>query len=152
MEVRRRIAGRMLLQGKKLAEVAEAVGVSMSSVKRWKKAVRRGGLDALRAKPIPGRPPRLKERQRRQLVKTLSAGPLKSGYSTDLWTCARVAEVIERRFGVRFHPGHVWKLLRGLGWSCQKPEQRARERDEQAIRRWRKRDWPRIKKEHRKAS
>jgi transposase len=85
-------------------------------------------------------------------VKILSAGPLKSGYRTDLWTCPRVAEVIERNFGIRFHPGHVWKLLRSLAWSCQKPEQRARERDERAVRRWRQRDWPRIKKERGKAS
>lgn len=69
------------------------------------------------------------------------------GYPTDLWTCSRVANVIRKRFHVKYHPGHVWYILRDLNWSCQKPERRARERDEAAIARWRKRDWPRIKKE-----
>jgi transposase len=68
------------------------------------------------------------------------------GFSTDLWTLRRVAELIERTFGVRYHPAHVWKVLRGEGWSCQKPEQRARERDEEAIEKWRTERWPHIKK------
>ncbi len=85
-------------------------------------------------------------------MKTLLRGPLAAGYRTDWWTCDRVAEVIERKFGVRYHPGQVWKILRGLKWTCQKPEQRARERDELAVERWRCEDWPRIKKERRGAS
>lgn len=153
LEVRRRIAGRMLEQGYRLSEVANAVGASLSSVKRWKKSMReRGGLEALRSKPHPGKKSRLNDSQKRQLVKLLLAGPRRAGYPTDLWTCRRVREVVARRFGVDYHVDHVWRLLRGLGWSCQKPEQRARERDEEAIRRWRTRDWPRIKKEPRAKS
>jgi transposase len=152
LEVRRRIAGRMLKQGYGPSAVAEAVGASLSSVKRWQKAVQDGGLKALCAKPHPGKKPRLDQSQKQQLVTILLAGPRACGYSTDLWTCSRVREVIANRFEVEYHADHVWKLLRSLGWSCQKPEQRARERDEQAIRRWRRRDWPRIKKELRKAS
>lgn len=146
LEVRRRIAGDLLLQGKKVAEVARTVKASWSAVKRWKIAVEQGGLEALAAKPHPGKPPRLSEKQKQKLVTILQKGPLKAGYSTDLWTCSRVAEVIEKHFGVTYHPDHVWRILRSLGWSCQKPEQRARERDEEAIRRWRKKGWPRIKK------
>jgi transposase len=146
LETRRRIAGELLLQGKPVAEVARLVKASWSSVKRWKVAVKRGGLDALAAKPHPGKPCRLSARQKQQLVRILTQGPLKSGYGTDLWTCPRVAEVIERRFGVHYHVDHVWRLLASLGWTCQKPEQRARERDEAAIERWRAQDWPRIKK------
>jgi transposase len=146
LEVRRRIAGDLLLQGKKVAEVARTVKASWSAVKRWKIAVEQGGLEALAAKPHPGKPPRLSEKQKQKLVTILQKGPLKAGYSTDLWTCSRVAEVIEKHFGVTYHPDHVWRILRSLGWSCQKPEQRARERDEEAIRRWRKKEWPRIKK------
>lgn len=149
LEVRRQIAGRMLEQGYRQSDVANVVGVSLSSVKRWKRAMRSaGGLQALRSKPHPGKKPRLDDSQKRQLVKILLAGPRACGYPTDLWTCRRVREVVARRFGVEYHGAHVWRLLRGLGWSCQKPEQRARERDERAIRRWRKSDWPRIKKEH----
>ena len=76
----------------------------------------------------------------------LRRGPPAFGYTTDLWTLKRVAEVIEREFAVRYHPGHVWRLLVSLAWSCQKPERRARERDEAAIERWRERHWPHIKK------
>jgi transposase len=90
--------------------------------------------------------------QHKELVGILLAGPQAAGFRNDLWTCPRVAQVIERRFGVRYHPAHVWKLLGKLGWSCQQPEQRAREQNERAIRRWRNRDWRRIKKERRKAS
>ena len=148
LEARRRWAVELLSQGETCPEVAESLGVSLSSVKRWKAAWTKGGLAALAAKPHPGPKPRLSAPQQRQLEKILLRGPSAAGYATDLWTCPRVAEVIRRKFGVRFHAAHVWRVLQGLNWSCQQPERRARERDEAAIRRWRERDWPRIKKEH----
>ncbi len=140
------LAGRLLLEGSDVGEVAELVGASVSSVKRWRQAVEKGGLDVLKAKPHPGPTPRLNAKQKQQLVKILLAGPLKAGYCNDLWTCPRVAEVIAKRFGVSYHPDHVWKILRSLGWTCQKPEQRARERDDAAIETWRDQEWPRIKR------
>ena len=76
----------------------------------------------------------------------LQRGPSAAGYSTELWTLKRMAEVIEKKFGVRYHPGHVWWLLEHLGWSCQKPERRARESDEEAIEQWRRERWAHIKK------
>lgn len=152
LEVRRRIAGRMLLQDYSVAEVAAAVGASEPSVRRWRTAVREGGLKALGARPQRGKKPLLDAAQHKELVGILLAGPQAAGFRNDLWTCPRVAQVIERRFGVRYHPAHVWKLLGKLGWSCQQPEQRAREQNERAIRRWRNRAWRRIKKERRKAS
>ena len=100
----------------------------------------------MKAKPHPGPKPRLNGKQKRRLVKILLAGPRKAGYRTDLWTCPRVAEVIAQKFQVEYHPAHVWKILHSLNWTCQKPEQRARERNEAAIQKWRKRDWPRIKR------
>ena len=147
LEARRRLAVSLLENGCTCAEVAEMMGVDLSSVKRWKAAWKKGGVVALAAKRHPGRPPRLSPSQKRQLVNLLVRGPAKSGYQTDLWTCARVAEVIREKFGVEYHPDHVGRLLHALGWSCQKPEQRARERDEAAIARWRARHWPRLKKE-----
>lgn len=140
------LAGRLLLEGSDVAEVAEIVGASLSSVKRWRQAVEKGGLAALISKPHPGPKPRLNAKQKQQLVNMLVAGPRKAGYHNDLWTCRRVAETIAKKFGVVYHPDHVWKILRSLGWTCQKPEQRARERDEAAIRRWREKEWPRIKR------
>lgn len=152
LEERRRLAARMLDQRYTVAEVMAAVGASESSVKRWKRAVREGGLEALKAKPHAGKPWRLTADQRQELVPILLGGARAAGFANELWTCSRVAQVIEQRFGVKYHPDHVWKVLRRLGWSCQKPEQRARERNEEAIRRWRESDWPRIKKEPRKSS
>jgi transposase len=140
------LAAQLLLGGSEVDEVAEVVGASQSSVRRWRRAVEKGGLKALKAIPHPGRKPRLSAKQKRQLRKILLAGPRKAGYTTDLWTCQRVAEVVAKRFQVEYHPDHVGKILHHLGWTCQKPEQRAREGDDAAMERWRKRDWPRIKR------
>lgn len=146
LEQRRRQAISLLNQGLIPAQVARAVGTSRASVTRWRQAHEKKGDSALASKPHPGKPPRLTGGQRRRLLALLKQGPRRHGYSTELWTLRRVGEVIEKHFGVTYHPGHVWYVLRDLGWSCQKPERRARERDEQAIARWREQDWPRIKK------
>ena len=139
-------AARLLAQGMKPADVARAVGCGPSSVTRWKEVIRKQGVEGLKAKPASGRPPFLSAGQKRRLVKSLLRGPLASGYTTNLWTCKRVGQVIERQFGVSYHPNYVWYILRSLRWTPQKPERQARERDEEAIRRWRRQDWPRIKK------
>jgi transposase len=115
--------------------VAALLGASHSSVKKWKTALARGGKEALAAKPPPPRPTKLSDAQKSQLVKMLVRGPLASGFRTDLWTCRRVAEVVQQRFGVSYHPDHLGRILHDLGFTPQKPEQLAR-----------KRDWPRIKK------
>ena len=146
LEVRRLIAGRLLLEGKGVREVARLVGAAPASVCRWKQKVEQGGLEALRAQPHPGRPCRLTGEQKQALVGILRQGAVAAGYRTDLWTLARVTEVIEREFGVKYHPGHVWYILRDMGWSTQKPERRARERDEEAIAQWREEGWAQVKK------
>jgi transposase len=146
LETRRRRAARLLGQGKGVNEVARMVGASSSSVSRWKTALRKRGEAGLRAKPHPGRKPRLNQSQKRRLATLLLRGAVAAGYVTELWTCRRVTDLIGKTFGVWYHPDHVWKILDGLGFSAQKPEARARERDEQAIARWRKKDWPRLKK------
>jgi len=146
LEVRRLIAGRMLQQGKGVREVAGLVGAAPSSVSRWKAALEEGGLEALAAKPHPGRPARMTPEQKETLEAILLQGPRAAGFATDLWTLPRVAQVIEANIGVSYHPGHVWYILRDMGWSRQRPERRARERDEEAIERWREEEWERIKK------
>jgi transposase len=148
LQARRLLAGKLLLEGNDVDEIAEIVAVSEGSVRRWRRAVEKGGIAALYAKPHPGRKPRLDAKQKQQLIAILLAGPQKAGYSTDLWTCSRVAEVIATKFHVKYHPDHIGKMLHDLGWTCQQPEQRAREADDTAMERWRKRDWPRIKKGH----
>lgn len=146
LEVRRRIAGRLLLEGWKIADVARIVGVSWTSAKRWKQAVDEGGIEALAAKPQTGRPPKLSKQQKEKLQQLLLKGALAAGFPNDLWSCPRVAQLIERRFGVKYHKDYVWFVLRDLGWSCQLPQHRDRKQDPQAVARFRRRDWPRIKK------
>ena len=146
LEVRRRIAAKLLQEGKGIREVARLVGASPSAVHGWKQALAEGGPEALKAKPHPGRPAELNAVQRAELEQLLLEGPLAAGFPTDLWTLGRVALVIERHFGVKHHPGHVWRILRDMDWSPQKPERRARERNEEAIEAWPKEDWPRIQK------
>ena len=146
LERRRRRAMVLMDQGMRPSVVARAVGTSRASVTRWRQAVEARGLEALESKPHPGGISRLTLGQRKGLLRLLLQGPGKHGYGTELWTLARVADVIAVAFGVQYHPSAVWHILRAMGWSCQKPERRARERDERAIRRWRQRDWPRIKK------
>ncbi len=146
LEKRRRRAVQLLESGETLVAVARRVGAAVSSVFRWRQACDRKGPRGLEAKPTPGRPPRLSKADKRRLVRLLVRGALDAGYRTELWTLPRVAELIRKEFGVQYHPAHVWKILIGLGWSCQKPERRALERDEAAIELWKQEDWPRIKK------
>lgn len=146
LEQRRRQAIELLRQGHTPTQVARMVGADNWSVTRWKQAYDQGGEAALAGKPHPGARPKLRRQDLGRLARLLLKGARHHGYSSDLWTLSRVADVIQRRWGVQYHPGHVWKLLLARGWSCQKPERRARERDEEAIARWRRDDWPRIKK------
>ena len=146
LEARRGRAVAMLEEGKGVREVARLVGASPSSVGRWREAYDERGEEGLNAKPHPGAKPKLSDRQRDRLAQELLKGPGAHGYSTELWTLRRVAEVIERRFGVRYNHCHVWRVLGKMGWSCQRPERPAREQDERAVREWREKAWPRIER------
>jgi transposase len=144
--VRRRVAVEFLGKGMTMADVALVLGVSLSSVKRWKRAFRLGGAAALEPQPRPGPPTKLTSSQRERLRRLLLEGPRAAGFDTALWTCARVAELVRREFDVEYHPDHLGRILHDLGFSPQKPQRRASERNEPAIERWRSHDWPRIKK------
>ena len=146
LERRRRHGARLLAAGVKPAEVARRTKVSRQSVSRWEKMVETGGVEALRRPRRFGRPPRLSDAQRAQLVRELKAGALAAGFPTELWTLPRIAELIERHFTVRLAPSSVWRLLRDLGWSVQRPSGQARERNERAIANWKARRWPELKK------
>ena len=146
LEDRRRRALALLKEGLSLNEVGRRIGCNPSSVMRWRDAEYRGGAEALKVRFSPGRPPKLGPRQRDRLVKLLLQGPLAHGYQTNLWTTARIAALIQQKFGVRYHRDHIGRLMDSLGWSHQKPERRAVQRDEAAIERWKQKDWPQIKK------
>jgi transposase len=145
-EVRRLRAARLLDKGLTQAEVARRVGVHRQSVNRWAQQLEAKGPSGLKSPGRTGRKPRLAARDLEKLEEALKAGPEAYGYSTLLWTTERVALLIKDQCGVRYHPDHVGRLLGRLGWSCQRPIGRARERDEKAIERWKKRRWPEIKK------
>ena len=146
LEGRRRRAIALLRAGKTYQSVAATLNVSISSVVRWAQGFRAGGASALRPKPAPGRPPRLSPEQQQELLRLLKSGPLAASYTTDLWTLPRIAKLIQKHFGIRYHPGHVWRVMGNLQWTWQKPERRATQRDEQAIARWKREKWPGIKK------
>jgi transposase len=146
LEDRRRRALALWDTGLSLNEVGRRIRCAPSSVMRWLRARRRGGPHALRVRRSPGRPLKLGRSERCRLLRLLLKGAPAHGYRTQLWTTARIAEIIRRQFGVRYHRDHVGRLMHSLNWSPQKPETRAVERDEEAVERWKRKDWPRIKK------
>ena len=145
LQERRLEAARMFAHGATQAEVARTFGVSPQAASIWHRRWREGGEQALRGAGRAGRRPRLSQAELEAVDQALRKGPEAFGFDTDLWTLDRIAQVIQRLTGVAYHPGHVWRLLRRLGWSVQRPARRASERDEAAIARWRAEDWPRIK-------
>jgi transposase len=146
LEERRMDAARLLKQGVSQSEVARRLGVHRQSVIRWDRQLAQSGREGLKKAGRAGRRPRLNGVQLKQLEQALKRGPEASGYASGLWTTSRVRALIEELCGVRYHEAHVWRILRRLGWSCQRPTGRALERNEQAIREWKKVAWPRIKK------
>jgi len=146
LERRRRRALQLLENGLTVSAVALKVGSSHSSVILWRDRYKKEGPDSLKPKPAPGRSPKLNSRQKERLTRILLKGALAWGFSTDLWTQKRVAQVIEKEFGVEYHPNHLWRFLIHLGWSCQKPEKQARERNQANIDHWKRWIWPHIKK------
>ena len=146
LELRRRDAARRFARGESQAEVAHALSVSRQSVSRWYQQWQEGGGAALQAAGRAGRKPRLSAEQLVQVEAALERGANAHGFPTQLWTLPRVAQVIVRETGVDYHPGHVWRILRALHWTLQRPARRARERDEAAIRQWVRQRWPVVKK------
>jgi transposase len=147
LEARRLQAAELFAQGRTQAEVARTLGVSRQSAHVWHTRFQEGGVDALRSRGPTGPDPKLSAADLARVEEALLAGAMANGFDTDLWTLERVAVVITQLTGVRHHPGHVWVILRHrLGWTLQRPERRASERDEDAIARWVAHEWPRIKR------
>jgi len=146
LEKRRRHAMELWKQGLTLSEVARRVQSSVSSVHRWARTWKKEGSRGLDSKPVPGRPAKLTAQQRRRLEKRLLQGAMACGFPNELWTLKRIAILIRREFGVQYHPSHLWRVLQSCGWSCQVPERRAIQRDEEAIAHWKRHKWPAIKK------
>ena len=139
-------AARLLRQGVSQSEVARRLRVHRQSVIRWARQLAQAGRVGLKKAGRAGRKPRLTGEQLKRLQQALKRGPERSGYASGVWTTSRVRALIEEQCGVRYHEAHVWRILRKLGWSCQRPSGRALERDEPAILQWQKVQWPRLKK------
>ena len=149
---RRQLAVRRLAEGYSAEELADFLGVTTPSVWRWLAAFRRQGPDGLAAWPGggPGRPPKLTGTQEKIVLRWLSDSPTEYGFATDLWSCPRLAQLIDEVFGTEFHPHYLSVWLRQRGCTPQKPRRVPRERDDEAIARWLSRDWPRIKRKARR--
>lgn len=146
LEQRRMQAVVLFQNGFQPVDVSKKLKVDRRSARRWKAAYLKSGRKSLKAKPSLGRPPKLTAKRKSRLEALLFKGAKSAGFFTDLWTCPRVAAVIENEFRVTYHVDHIGRLLRSLGWTPQKPERRARERDEKAIKTWVRATWPAIKK------
>lgn len=143
----RRIKALKLYQkGHSQYQIAKALKISFEAVSNWVEAYRKHGLQGLKSKGRPGPKAKLTEAKRQKLKAAILKGPKAYGYGTDLWTLRRMQTLIRKLARVSYHPGHVWKVVVSLGFSCQKPQKRAKERDEQAVKNWLKKTWPRIKR------
>jgi transposase len=147
MEARRLQGARLLKRGVKQAEVAEQLEVSRQTVSRWAARLDtvKGAVGKLKARTL-GRPRRLSEEQCASLRAILLTGALNAGFPTELWTIKRVRAVVKERFDVEYSTVGCWRLLRNLGFTPQKPEKRATQRDEDAIAHWKRKTWPALKK------
>jgi transposase len=145
-EARRRLAVARVREGWSQKDVAAFLGVSTRAVGKWMAAYRARGDDGLKGKPRTGAKPKLSKRQEAAVLSWLARSPQAFGYKTDLWTTRRLAEVIERRYGVRFNSNYLAEWLARRDYSPQRPEVKAVERDNPAIARWAAEEWPRLKK------
>jgi transposase len=150
-EARRKLAVRKVLDGRTQADVADFLGVHPVTVAKWMKAYRAGGEDGLTAKPVPGRPRFLTGEQEAEVRSWLLRKPTEFGFRTDLWTAARVAQLIRDRLGVAFHPNYLREWLSKRGYSPQKPARRVRQRDPQVIDAWLGQAYPAVQKKSPKA-
>ena len=146
LERRRLKAGSYFQAGKTQAWVAKHFSVSTATTHTWHKAWRKNKARGLLSKGRSGRPPKLTKKQLQKVEQALIKGPKAQGYVTELWTLERIMMMIKKITAVHYHPGHVWKILHDLGWTAQKPETRARERNEKKITQWVRQEFPRIQK------
>jgi transposase len=146
LEKRRMQAARLLEKGYSQSEVARRVGAHRQSVSQWAAELEQNGRAGLKKAGRPGRKPRLSVEDLLKIEQGLKRGPEALGYESGLWTTTRVAHLIEQECGVTYHPSQAWRILRQLGWSCQRPTGRALERDEEKIQQWKQKRWPEIKK------
>lgn len=149
-QIRQKAVMQVVKEKKGTAEVAKKFRVGQRSVQKWVKRYSQRGPQGILATKIPGRPWKLTGNQKKKLQKILLSGAQACGFSSDLWTCPRVNRMVGEKFGIQYHVHHIAKLLKNLGWSAQRPQHRAIERDEAKIAHWKRYIWREIKKKPKK--
>jgi transposase len=148
----RLIAANMFDREKSTGEIVDALGVDDQTVRAWRRTFRKFGREGLKARPHPGAPPRMTRDQLQELARMLLKEPAHYGFDKHLWTTRLIRELIRKHFGVSYHADYVGTLLHDLGFSCQKPCRRAKERDEVRIDKWRREEWPALVKKKRRGT
>ena len=141
---RRSKAIKLLRRGKTTHEISQRMGVTERCVRYWRENATQPKKK--KRSKAPGRPSQLSAKQLARLNNELQKGAYAHGYAEDYWTLDRIGRLIWDQFAVRYHPSAVWHLMKRIGWSCQRPQRRSLARNEEAIRRWKRYMWPRIKK------
>jgi transposase len=142
LENRRVAAGKLFTRGKTAYFIEKKFGISSTTAREWRTRWKEGTLKARRE----GCPSKLSDKQKKTLSALIQKGPQAAGYETELWTLSRLTELVRKRCSVSYRPRSLWHLIRALGFSCQKPARKAKERDEKAISRWTKKEWPALLK------
>lgn len=145
-EKRRKRAVRLYQKGLSQYKIAKKFGVSFEAVSKWVKAFEKKGLNGLKSGGKPGPKCKLKPEKQKAIKKAILKGPKASGYDTDLWTLQRLQALVKKISRVNYHQGHIWKIVVSLGFSCQKPQTKAKERNETAIKEWKVKTFPQLKK------
>jgi transposase len=139
-------AGKLFTQKVRQVAIARKCKVTRAAVSQWHAAWKKNKKTGLASKGRPGFPSRLTEKKRTVFRRAILDGPLSCGYETNLWTLSRLSAVMQKKTGVRFGHNRTWQIVRGMGFTCQKPQVRALRRDESAIRAWKKKRLPGLKK------
>lgn len=139
-------AGRLFKWGASQAEITRKCKVTPAAVHYWRQAWEKHGFQGLKSKGHPGFASRLTQEKRLLFKRAMLKGPLLYGFETNLWTLSRLAFVMKKTTGVKFGHNHTWEIVRSLGFTCQKPRVKVKERDEKAIRAWKEKRLPGLKK------
>lgn len=145
-EARRLKAGKLFKKGKTQADAARKFKVTTSAVNRWYAAWEKGGLTALKSKGNSGFPSSLTPEKRKVFKRAILKGPRAYGFETDLWTLSRLSSVMKKVCKIEFGETWIWHIVRDLGFTPQKPQVKAIQRDEKAIKGWKEKNLPNLKK------
>jgi transposase len=139
------------IEGRRVVDLATEAGVTRGSINRWLQWYEAGGVQGLVTGKAPGPAPKLSEAQQVELGELIDAGPQVAGYTSGVWTGPMIGDLIEQRFGVRYHNHHIPRMLNDLGFSVQRPRKRLARADLNAQATWLRETFPAIKKKPRRA-